>query len=195
MEISVTGKKMDVGQAFSTYCSDNIKEQINKFYVHATDASVTMTKDGHHVITADVRIHAPKGIELRGTAHDSDPHIAFDTAMAKLINQVRRYKNRLNDHHKRSEKMEFSQMQYQVLDTSNKNDEDAKAPTVIAEMMTDVPTLSVDEAVMRLDLSDAPALIFNNITHGGINMVYRRTDGNVGWADPRGEKRTTMLSA
>jgi hypothetical protein len=62
---------------------------------------------------------------------------------------------------------------------------------VVAEMTTEIPTLTVSEAVMRMDLEDAPALLFCNSAHGGLNMVYRRTDGNVGWVDPQGARDQT----
>jgi len=59
-------------------------------------------------------------------------------------------------------------------------------PAVVAEMSYDIPSLSVSEAVMRLDLADVPAMMFRNAAHGGLNMIYRRADGNVGWVDPDG---------
>jgi hypothetical protein len=57
---------------------------------------------------------------------------------------------------------------------------------VVAEMTTEIPTLTVSQAVMRMDLSDLPALLFRNSGHGGINLVYRRRDDNIGWIDPQG---------
>jgi len=63
-------------------------------------------------------------------------------------------------------------------------DGQATAPAVIAEMSTDLPRLTVGEAVMRMDLADAPVLLFRNRAHGELNLVYRRSDGNIGWIDP-----------
>ena len=57
-------------------------------------------------------------------------------------------------------------------------------PVVVAEMTSPIETLTVSEAVMRLDLGDLPALMFKSRAHGGFNMIYRRPDGNIGWVDP-----------
>jgi hypothetical protein len=59
------------------------------------------------------------------------------------------------------------------------------APAVIAEMSTELPSLTVGEAAMRMDLAEAPVLLFRNRSHGELNLVYRRTDGNIGWIDPK----------
>ncbi|HEY8012710.1 MAG TPA: sigma 54 modulation/S30EA ribosomal C-terminal domain-containing protein, partial [Dongiaceae bacterium] len=66
-------------------------------------------------------------------------------------------------------------------------DEDGP-PTVVAEMKAEILALTVSEAVMRLDLADRGALMFVNRAHGGLNMVYRRPDGNIGWVDPKGNR-------
>jgi hypothetical protein len=116
-------------------------------------------------------------------------YAAFDLAMDHLAKRMRRYKRRLRDHH-RAETESFRAAQYILAPES---DEDAEpiaangneAPAVIAEMQTEIPTLTVGEAVMRLDLSGVKAMMFLNRAHGGLNMVYRRNDGNIGWVDPR----------
>ena len=59
------------------------------------------------------------------------------------------------------------------------------APPVIAETSVDVPTATVADAVMMLDLRDTPALFFKNAGTERHNMVYRRSDGSIGWVEPR----------
>ena len=56
---------------------------------------------------------------------------------------------------------------------------------IIAEMQTALPVCTVSEAVMQMDLEGLTALMFKNTAHGGLNMVYRRADGNIGWIDPK----------
>ncbi len=185
MKISVTGKKMEVGQAFITYVEEHLSHNVEKFFAHALEGHVILTKDGHHVITAEVHVHAGRGIDLCGSSQGSEPYAAFNKALEKLTNQLRRYKNRLKDHHFRAAKMESMKAALYVLESSNQDKiKEKESPTIIAEMVTDIPSLSVSEAVMRLDLSDAPVIIFHNTIHGEINIVYRREDGNIGWVDP-----------
>ena len=58
-------------------------------------------------------------------------------------------------------------------------------PVVVAETDLMLPELTVGEAVMQLDISTTAFLLFRNGGHGGLNLVYRRTDGNIGWVDPK----------
>lgn len=118
------------------------------------------------------------------------PYVAFDQAAEHLAKRLRRHKRRLRDHHKQ-QSLETQPADHYVLAATKDDDEPAGEgaagqPTVIAEMKAEIPTLTVSEAVMRLDLADSGALMFVNRAHGGLNMVYRRPDGNVGWIDPKG---------
>ena len=104
--------------------------------------------------------------------------------------QLRRYKRRLKDHHKdRSGPVEFGAAGAYVLAGDEDDWETASGdglqPIIIAEMESRVPTLSVGDAVMQMELSNSPLLVFRNEKHGGVNVVHRREDGNVGWIDPR----------
>ena len=58
-------------------------------------------------------------------------------------------------------------------------------PVIVAESTMNVPTVTVSEAVMRMDLANVSVLMFRNRAHGGLSVVYRREDGNIGWIDPK----------
>src|SRR5262249_25631151 len=120
------------------------------------------------------------------------PYAAFDSAAEHLAKRLRRHKRRLRDHHRQVVPSEPARQYILAPESDAAEEDDAAAaetgPVVIAEMAAEVPTLSVSEAVMRLDLADNGAMLFRNRAHGGLNMVYRRADGNVGWVDPRGNR-------
>jgi hypothetical protein len=127
------------------------------------------------------------------------PYPAFDMACDHLAKRLRRHKGRLQHHHKEIANREtLSAQQYilsgdlEDLDQDGPDDEAVgqDQPVVVAEMATDILSLTVSEAVMHLDLSDLPALMFRNSAHGGLNMIYRRQDGNIGWVDPRGNRNS-----
>ena len=109
--------------------------------------------------------------------------------------QLRRYKRRLKDHHKERapaggmRPVEFGAADAYVLagdeESWEAQPEDGLQPIIIAEMESRVPTLSVGDAVMQMELAGTPLLVFRNEKHGGVNVVHRRDDGNVGWIDPR----------
>jgi hypothetical protein len=117
-----------------------------------------------------------------------------------LAKQLRRYKRRLRDHHAKGREPAAAgerAMDYVLapIDEDGAEPEEAGgeeaevgeangAPAVIAEMSTELPSLTVGEAAMRMDLAEAPVLLFRNRSHGELNLVYRRSDGNIGWIDP-----------
>lgn len=170
---------------------------VEKYFVDPTDASVTISKEGSSFRT-DVAVHVGKGIMVQGHAMSGDAYGSFDEALEHVGKRLRRYKRRLRDHHRRQGGKEerFTAAQYVLApedeeinetdtdDTTNENDQ----PVIIAEMQTDIETLTVSEAVMRMDLAGLPAMMFRNRANGALNMVYVRRDGNIGWIDPQENK-------
>jgi ribosomal subunit interface protein len=187
MNLTVKGKNIDVGEALRTHVAQNLDHAIGKYFGNPIEATVTFTKDAH-LFVADLAVHIGRGIHVQAEASATQAYAAFDQAMDHLAKRLRRHKRRLRDHH-RAETESFRAAQYilqpQEDETGPQAADGSDAPTVIAEMQTEIPTLTVGEAVMRLDLSDLKAMMFLNKGHGGLNMVYRRDDGNIGWVDPR----------
>ena len=195
MQLTVQGKQVDVGDALRTHVTDKLEDMGQKYFNHTTDASVTFSREGHghKQYKAHISFRVGKNIMVITDATDMDPYISFDKAAEKAAKRLRRYKKRLRDHHARTEKTPESELlkaRAYTLAVTPENHEEAteqnnnnSEPLVIAEMMTDIETLSVSEAVMRMDLADQNALLFHNTSNGGLNMVYRRKDGNIGWVD------------
>ncbi len=188
MNLTVKGKNIDVGEALRTHVAQALDHGIAKYFGNPIEATVTFSKQSH-LFSADLSVHIGRGILVQAEASADQAYAAFDLAMDHLAKRLRRYKRRLRDHH-RSEMESFRASQYILAPEGEEEAETAtingtEAPAVIAEMQTEIPTLTVGEAVMRLDLSDLQAMMFLNRAHGGLNMVYRRNDGNIGWVDPR----------
>ena len=134
-------------------------------------------------------MHLSTGLTAQAKAHATEIYAAFDGCSEKMEKQLRRYKRRLKDHHKdRSQPVELSDAGSYILAASEES-EDAEPENVtsmiVAEMEAKIPSLSVGEAVMQMELANAPVLVFRNEGHNGVNVVYRRDDGNIGWVDPR----------
>lgn len=188
MNLTVKGKNIDVGEALRTHVAQALDHGIAKYFGNPIEATVTFSKQAH-LFSADMSVHIGRGILVQAEASADQAYAAFDQAMDHLAKRMRRYKRRLRDHH-RAETQSFRASQY-ILAPDNDDETEVvaangnEAPAVIAEMQTEIPTLTVSEAVMRLDLSDLKAMMFLNRAHGGLNMVYRRNDGNIGWVDPR----------
>lgn len=184
MQLSINGKQMNVGDALRTHIEDRLPDAIEKYFDNTTDSTVTITKEASEFVV-DIHVHVSKRIDVHGQGHSVDPYAAYDEAQEHVAKRLRRYKRRLRDHKGRSESEILAAQQY-VLQSETIDDEpEHDEPIIIAEMSAEVETMSVGEAVMRMDLSNQPLQLFRSSKHGGINVVYKRADGNISWVDPK----------
>ncbi len=193
MRIDVSGQHIDIGDALRAHITEHVEAGVTKYFDRALEANVVMGRQGG-AFTADISVHAARGILMRSHAEAPDAYAAADQAIERLAKRLRRHKRRLKDHHKSNDGADVrrSGQHYVVASPQDDDDEDdmapqGDAPAVIAEQPAELATLSPMAAVMRLDLADQPALVFLNAKHGGLNVVYRRDDGNIGWIDPGGD--------
>jgi ribosomal subunit interface protein len=192
MRIQIAGRQMDVGEALRTRIEGELASGVGKYFSRATDAVVTVGKNGGAGIEVDCTVHLSSGISLQAQGHGGDAHSAFGDALTKLEKRVRRYKRRLRNHHDHHGPLPSEDASAYVLaPLEEETDAEPEAPNghdavplIIAEATVPVRTMTVSMAVLQLDLTESPALLFRNAAHGGLNLVYRRTDGNVGWVDP-----------
>ncbi len=189
MQITVSGKQVDLSDALRTRVSDGLDTIAGKYFDHALEANVTFSR-ARSFFTCDINVHAGRGLTLRGEGEAADANGAFDDAAEHIAKRLRRYR-RVNEHARDAAQRERPQPARQYV----LRQEDEASPTipegqtrafatVIAETATSIDQLSVSEAVMRLDLADQQVLMFHNGTTGELNVVYRRTDGHIGWIDP-----------
>ncbi len=167
---------------------------VEKYFNRAISSHVTFGKAPAGMFACDIVTHVMQGLILKAHADAADAHQALDAASAKIDKQLRRYKRRLNDRHEqanfaRAEEAAaytFEEAGYTIF-ASDEGEEELlhDAPPIIAETSVDIPEASVADAVMMLDLRDTNALFFKNAGTGRHNMVYRRSDGSIGWVEPR----------
>jgi len=201
MRIQVAGRQMEVGEALRTRIEGELASGVGKYFSRATDAVVTVGKNGGTGVEVDCTVHLSSGISLQAEGHGGDAHSAFDDALNKLEKRVRRYKRRLKNHHadNKSPLPAEAAAAYVLAPLGEECEAEDEAsggedaPLVIAETTVDVRTMPVSMAVMQLDLSDTPVLMFRNAANGALNVVYRRKDGNVGWIDPERAKGNGTL--
>ena len=188
MRYQITGKQIDIGEALQTHVKTELGEVLAKYAGRPTDANIVFSKSGHEFVCEAV-VHLSTGLNAQAKGHATEIYAAFDSASEKMEKQLRRYKRRLKDHHKeRSQPVELSDAGSYILASnseSEENEPEGVSSMIVAEMETKIPSISVQEAVMQMEIADAPVLVFRNEGHSGINVVYRREDGNIGWIDPR----------
>lgn len=187
MQVSVSGKQIDVGEFLRGHVETTMTAVVEKYFDKAIEAHVVFCRE-RHLIRSDLSVRAGRGLLVQSHAAADDGYLAFDTAVERLDTRLRRYKRRLRSHHGRDKEDEAAKAYVLAAASEDEPARDAvaeeEAPLVIAEMEASIPQVSVSEAVMRLDLTDLPAMLFRNSAHGNLNLVYRRRDGNIGWVDP-----------
>ncbi len=188
MRYQISGKQIDIGEALQTHVKTELGEAVSKYAQRPTDASVVFSKSAHEYV-CEATVHLSTGLTAQAKAHETEIYAAFDACCEKMEKQLRRYKRRLKDHHKdRVEPVEILGAASYILASEAEADTqepDTLQPIIVAEMETKIPSLSVGEAVMQMELAGAPLLIFRNEGKAGLNVVYRRDDGNIGWIDPQ----------
>lgn len=196
MQIQITGKHMDLGEALRGRIEDGLEAAVAKYFNRTGEANVFVSQHGPFV-EVDCNVHLPSGIVLQSTGRADDPYAALEVSLDKMEKRVRRYKRRLKDHHASAPQpmpaMAAAEALIRVSDTEDSEDtgiETGDAPLTVAETSVQIRTMTVSEAVMQLELQDVPALMFRNAGHDGLNMVYRRPDGHIGWVDPENAPRT-----
>ncbi|MGB7242202.1 MAG: ribosome-associated translation inhibitor RaiA [Sulfitobacter sp.] len=188
MRYQISGKQIDIGEALQTHVKTELDVVVGKYAERPTDALVVFSKSAHEFV-CETTVHLSTGLTAQARAHQTEIYAAFESCCEKMEKQLRRYKRRLKDHHKdRAEPVEnFGASSYILAsDTDSESLEpETLQPIIVAEMETKIPSLSVGEAVMQMELAGAPVLIFRNEGKDGLNVVYRRDDGNIGWIDPQ----------
>jgi len=192
MQIQVSGRHVDLGDSLRTRISDQLNTSIGKYFDRGGDAEVVLSRDGHG-FRIDCSVTLATGQQLQSHGLGIDAHGAFDQALSKIETRIRRYKRRLKSHSSAAGAKAAEVSASYVLRAPDGDDEDdwdlgaAESPPaamVIAESEAELKTMTVSMAVMELDLTDQQAILFRNAAHGGLSVVHRRADGNIGWIDP-----------
>jgi len=190
MTIQVTGKNVDAGEAYKSYVLDKISTVLDKYIGPEISGHVRLEKERAGFRT-NCSIRLRTGLQVEAHGDGTDAYGSADAAVERLEKRVRRYKRRLKSHHNGRDQEGFGIEQpardYTV--QMHDNDDEAEAapersPIIIAEAERGIRDMTVSQAVMQLDLSESQFLVFRNAAHGGLNVVYRRPDGHVGWIDP-----------
>ncbi len=202
MEINISGRKMNVGQALTSHATDRLHGIADKYFSRTIGGSATFSGEGHSC-RCDISLHPNQGINLHARSEAVDPYAAFDSAADKIEKQLRRYKRRLKNHH--SDRADET-APYMVLAGESEGEingtngqengetyghaesetSEDQQPIIVAESHKRIPRVNVGDAVMLMDLEDAGAFMFRNAKNERLEVIYRRSDGNIGWISPDG---------
>ena len=200
MQLTVSGKQVNLSDALHVHVETHLETITAKYFDQALEAHVTFSK-ARSFFTCDINVHAGRGVTVRGEGEAADAHAAFDDAAEHIAKRLRRYRQRVNDHSRDVSTHEKPQKgRHYILQNEDFSPEpppaanghapagapepEAASATIIAESDTVIETLSVRDAVMRMDLAYQPVMMFRNKSNNHLNVIYRRPDGHIGWIDP-----------
>lgn len=189
MSLRISGKNIEISEAYRAHVESRIGATLGKYFDGGFSGRVVLERDGAGY-RVDCALHLDSGVDLNAEGRGHEIYPTFEQAAERLDKQLRRYKRRLKDHRHEARTngaAAEAEMSHVVLAATPDADEEIPsdyAPMVIAEESKRLKTLSVSGAVMAMDLANTPVIVFRHAGHGGVNIVYRREDGNIGWIDP-----------
>ena len=184
MNLRVSGKNMDVGDALRSKAQTHFDTVLKKYFDGGYTGHLTLEPEGSG-FRAQCSVHLDSGTFLQSNAYGGDAISAYELMAANIEKRLRRYNRRLKDKPRGAGEGSFEAQSYVLAlpDEIADSGEDF-APAVVAETTSNLRQMSVGDAVMELDLAQADVVVFRHAGHGGLNVVYRRADGNIGWIDP-----------
>jgi ribosomal subunit interface protein len=193
MTLRVTGKNFDLGEAMRGHILDRVEAAISKYFDGSVSGHIVVDHEGAGY-RSDCSLHLSSGMTLHSEGRAHEPYASFDAAATRLEKRLRRYNRKLKDHHlKTAQSANGAMIADYVLEAPDQEAEGEVEdfnPVVVAEKTAALETLPVSEAVMRLDMTGAPVVVFRHATSDRVNIVYRRPDGNIGWIDPAAGDKT-----
>ena len=199
MHFKIFGKQVKVGETFSKYAEINLLEAVNKYFPNAISSIVSVSKK-NKTFNIIVVLHITKKMEFTAQSNGDTARIAFDSTLEKLSKQLRRYKRKIKNykHNENTFKNNALDAQFQIINSPpsvilKDEDKNHQEPLIFAELDTEIEELTVVDALEKMKLGNISALMFRNKKHSGLNMIYKRDDGLIGWVDPRGNRNLAKV--
>ena len=183
MNIHITGRHMETGAALQAHVETRLHESVSKYFERSAEINVTFSKQGHE-FQAACALHLDSGLYLHASGAAQDVYACFDQSIGKIEKQLRRYKRRLKNHHDQKRLAASIEAPMKIIAPESQEEVPFEfTPVVIAESKKQVSQLTVSEAVMQLELGEDDFVLFKSAARPDLNIVYKRSDGNIGWLE------------
>ena len=199
MNFKIFGKQVKVGETFSKYAEANLLELVQKYFPNPISSIISVSKNNKlfHII---IVLHINKKMEFTAQSSGQTAKLAFNETLEKLSKQLRRYKRKIKNYknNENNNKANSLNAQFQIINEppksiSKQKDTNYQEPLIFAELDTEIEELTVIDALEKMKMGNISALMFRNKKHSGLNMVYKRDDGLIGWVDPRGNRNLAKI--
>ena len=199
MNFKIFGKQVKLGDTFSKYAQTELTQSIEKYFKNPISSIISLSKKNKSFYI-NIIVHINKKMDFTAQSNGETAKIAFNNTVEKLSKQLRRYKRKIKNHKNYETQINLDNLnaQFQIIDqpsfASPNLDQTFKTePLIFAELDTEIEELTVIEALEKIEFGNSPALMFRNKKHSGLNMIYKRSDGLIGWVDPRGKRNTASI--
>lgn len=195
MIFNLSGKQIQLSPSFSTYAKFETEKCIFKYYNNPVSSTLKLSKI-NHIFYINIVVYFNNKMSFLSLANGKTAVIALENSLYKLSKQLRRYKRKIKNYSrdKSIDKYNFLNFNVNGFKSTNQFDNvNEEIPLIFAEIDSDIEILTVTQAVKKLSSDFKPALMFRNINHSGLNMIYKRNDGMIGWVDPRGLRSTLQI--
>lgn len=182
MTVKLSGKNIDLGESLREYAEKETENLTDKYLGEKIDSTVIINKD-NRLFAVEVCLYLNKGFVIKTNGSSDDPYRAVSIALERLEERIKKHKHRINDKNRRGEWAKATDAVRYVIERKQTSEDEDEEHLVIAEQDSLILPLSVSEAVMKLDLTEVPVVMFKNADTGRINVVYKRVDGHIGWID------------
>jgi len=187
MQVSITGRHVDLTPPLKDYVHDKL-QHLKHSFDHVVDAHVVLSVEKFRQ-RCEVTLQA-NSINIHGTHETEDMYASIDGVVDKLNRQLKRYRAKLRHHESQHGQRRGRQIKvsHSVLQMAAAHEElplEAQ-PERLHHEHIDAKPMSVDEAVMQIDLAEhLPVLVFTNEATDTLNVLYRRPDGTLSLIEPQ----------
>ena len=198
MNFKIFGKQVKVGETFSKYAEAQLIEAVQKYFPNPISSIISVSKN-NKLFYIIIVLHITKKMEFTAQSTGETAKLSFHETLEKLSKQLRRYKRKIKNYkNNENNKTKSLKAQFQIINepspfTSKQKNIDNQEPLIFAELDTEIEELTVIEALEKMKMGNMSALMFRNKKHSGLNMVYKRDDGLIGWVDPRGNRNLAKI--
>jgi ribosomal subunit interface protein len=195
MIFNLSGKQIQLSQTFSTYAKFETEKCIFKYFNNPISSILNLSKI-NRTFYINIVVHLNNKMNFLSLSDGETPIFALENSLYKLSKQLRRYKRKIKNHSRDKSINKYNTLNLNVDSfkfTDQFDNSNEKTPLIFAEIVNDIEILTVSQAVKKLSSDLKPALMFRNINHSGLNMIYKRNDGMIGWVDPRGLRSTLQI--
>lgn len=189
MNVNFTGKHMEMSDALKSYIENGLKK-LEHYFDKIVDANVVLTVEKHrHICEVNLNVN---GFRIHAKESSPDMYASVDTVIDKLEKQIKKFKDKLKNHkpRHRGETKSYKHFIIELKEeekpvTEHKEEAPIVPHEIIHKEQVTLKPMTVEEALMQIQLLEEPFLVFINAETSKVNVIYPRGDNTFGLIEPQ----------